>query len=174
MFPCKYRKGHQECREAQVLQTHTESADKKEESNALNIAIDNMCKKTRNLRRQLRKAIIDHVSDSFLDTTIPLLVLIEAAKNGREKEIKEYAAIFQEHTSRLVESLETYVSPYGGGTSFSIGAIEFRVSSECGTISMECAFRDVFGTMFCVSEEEIQICQRHSTLTSNTFSTKAI
>lgn len=52
---------------------------------------------------QLRKAIIDHISDSFLDTTVPLLVLIEAAKNGREKEIKEYAAIFREHTSRLVE-----------------------------------------------------------------------
>lgn len=52
---------------------------------------------------QLRKAIIDHVSDSFLDTTVPLLVLIEAAKNGREKEIKEYVAIFREHTSRLVE-----------------------------------------------------------------------
>nr|XP_008537588.1 PREDICTED: catenin alpha-3-like [Equus przewalskii] len=76
---------------------------KKERSNTLNIAIDNMCKKTRDLRRQLRKAIIDHVSDSFLDTTVPLLVLIEAAKNGREKEIKEYAAIFREHTSRLVE-----------------------------------------------------------------------
>ncbi|XP_071419945.1 catenin alpha-3 isoform X3 [Pithys albifrons albifrons] len=62
-----------------------------------------MCKKTRDLRRQLRKAIIDHISDSFLDTTVPLLVLIEAAKNGREKEIKEYAAIFREHTTRLVE-----------------------------------------------------------------------
>ncbi|KFU87511.1 Catenin alpha-3, partial [Chaetura pelagica] len=70
---------------------------------ALNAAIDSMCKKTRDLRRQLRKAIIDHISDSFLDTTVPLLVLIEAAKNGREKEIKEYAAIFREHTSRLVE-----------------------------------------------------------------------
>ncbi|XP_074814965.1 catenin alpha-3 isoform X2 [Natator depressus] len=86
-----------------LLSEYMNNADKKERSNALNIAIDNMCKKTRNLRRQLRKAIIDHVSDSFLDTTIPLLVLIEAAKNGREKEIKEYAAIFQEHTSRLVE-----------------------------------------------------------------------
>ena len=34
---------------------------------------------------QLRKAIIDHVSDSFLDTTVPLLVLItnqEAEENG--------------------------------------------------------------------------------------------
>ncbi|KAI1231646.1 hypothetical protein IHE44_0007724 [Lamprotornis superbus] len=77
--------------------------DKAERSNALNVAIDAMCKKTRDLRRQLRKAIIDHISDSFLDTTVPLLVLIEAAKNGREKEIKEYAAIFREHTSRLVE-----------------------------------------------------------------------
>ncbi|XP_054144336.1 catenin alpha-3 isoform X2 [Melozone crissalis] len=74
-----------------------------ERSNALNVAIDSMCKRTRDLRRQLRKAIIDHISDSFLDTTVPLLVLIEAAKNGREKEIKEYAAIFREHTSRLVE-----------------------------------------------------------------------
>ncbi|XP_058697803.1 catenin alpha-3 isoform X2 [Poecile atricapillus] len=79
------------------------SADKAERSDALNVAIEGMCKRTRDLRRQLRKAIIDHISDSFLDTTVPLLVLIEAAKNGREKEIKEYAAIFREHTSRLVE-----------------------------------------------------------------------
>ncbi|XP_055969542.1 catenin alpha-3 [Sorex fumeus] len=86
-----------------LLSEYMNNAGKKERSNTLNIAIDNMCKKTRDLRRQLRKAIIDHVSDSFLDTTVPLLVLIEAAKNGREKEIKEYAAIFREHTSRLVE-----------------------------------------------------------------------
>ncbi|RMB93238.1 hypothetical protein DUI87_30360 [Hirundo rustica rustica] len=86
--------------EDSFLNVHT---DKTERSDALNVAIDGMCKKTRDLRRQLRKAIIDHISDSFLDTTVPLLVLIEAAKNGREKEIKEYAAIFREHTSRLVE-----------------------------------------------------------------------
>ncbi|KAM7102388.1 LOW QUALITY PROTEIN: catenin alpha-3 [Ciconia maguari] len=86
-----------------LLSEYIYNTDKKERSNALNVAIDSMCKKTRDLRRQLRKAIIDHISDSFLDTTVPLLVLIEAAKNGRDKEIKEYAAIFQEHTSRLVE-----------------------------------------------------------------------
>nr|XP_056705322.1 catenin alpha-3 [Euleptes europaea] len=86
-----------------LLSEYMTNADKKEKSNALNIAIDNMCKKTRDLRRQLRKAIIDHISDSFLDTTVPLLVLTEAAKNGREKEIKEYAAIFKEHTCRLIE-----------------------------------------------------------------------
>ncbi|KFW74922.1 Catenin alpha-3, partial [Manacus vitellinus] len=86
-----------------LLSEYINNTDKKVRSNALNVAIDSMCKKTRDLRRQLRKAIIDHISDSFLDTTVPLLVLIEAAKNGREKEIKEYAAIFREHTSRLVE-----------------------------------------------------------------------
>ncbi|XP_018776368.3 catenin alpha-3 isoform X1 [Serinus canaria] len=87
----------------ELLAEYLRSTDKAERSDALNVAIDSMCKKTRDLRRQLRKAIIDHISDSFLDTTVPLLVLIEAAKNGREKEIKEYAAIFREHTSRLVE-----------------------------------------------------------------------
>ncbi|XP_032301165.1 catenin alpha-3 isoform X1 [Coturnix japonica] len=86
-----------------LLSEYINNTDRKERSDALSTAIDSMCKKTRDLRRQLRKAIIDHISDSFLDTTVPLLVLIEAAKNGREKEIKEYAAIFREHTSRLVE-----------------------------------------------------------------------
>ncbi|KAM4774368.1 catenin alpha-3 isoform 2-T2 [Cyanocitta cristata] len=87
----------------ELLAEYLRNTDKADRSNALTVAIDSMCKKTRDLRRQLRKAIIDHISDSFLDTTVPLLVLIEAAKNGREKEIKEYAAIFREHTSRLVE-----------------------------------------------------------------------
>ncbi|XP_070608267.1 catenin alpha-3 isoform X1 [Erythrolamprus reginae] len=86
-----------------LLSEYMNNADTKERGNALNVAIDNMCKKTRDLRRQLRKAIIDHISDSFMDTTVPLLVLTEAAKNGHEKEIKEYAAIFSEHAQRLME-----------------------------------------------------------------------
>lgn len=28
-------------------------------------AIDHMCRKTRDLRRQLRKAVVDHVSDRY-------------------------------------------------------------------------------------------------------------
>uniref|UniRef100_A0A2K6JUV5 Catenin alpha-2 n=1 Tax=Rhinopithecus bieti TaxID=61621 RepID=A0A2K6JUV5_RHIBE len=69
----------------------------------LNIAIDKMTKKTRDLRRQLRKAVMDHISDSFLETNVPLLVLIEAAKSGNEKEVKEYAQVFREHANKLVE-----------------------------------------------------------------------
>ncbi|MGH0114413.1 UNVERIFIED_CONTAM: hypothetical protein FKN15_015349 [Acipenser sinensis] len=81
-----------------VLQT-----GRKEKSDALNTAIDKMTKKTRDLRRQLRKAVMDHVSDSFLETNVPLLVLIEAAKNGNEKEVKEYAQVFREHANKLIE-----------------------------------------------------------------------
>jgi len=38
-------------------------------------------------RRQLRKAVVDHVSDSFLEPETPLLMLITAAREGREKEV---------------------------------------------------------------------------------------
>ncbi|XP_059803325.1 catenin alpha-3-like [Hypanus sabinus] len=86
-----------------LLLEYMSNAGYNERSDAVNLAIENMCKKMRQLRRQLRKAIIDHMSDSFLDTTVPLLVLIEAAKRGNEKDIKEYATIFREHASKLVE-----------------------------------------------------------------------
>uniref|UniRef100_A0A8C3KEI2 Uncharacterized protein n=1 Tax=Calidris pygmaea TaxID=425635 RepID=A0A8C3KEI2_9CHAR len=44
---------------------------------------------------------MDHISDSFLETNVPLLVLIEAAKSGNEKEVKEYAQVFREHANKL-------------------------------------------------------------------------
>ncbi|KPP74265.1 hypothetical protein Z043_106586 [Scleropages formosus] len=76
---------------------------RKEKGDLLNSAIEKMTKKTRDLRRQLRKAVMDHISDSFLETNVPLLVLIEAAKSGNEKEVKEYAQVFREHANKLVE-----------------------------------------------------------------------
>ncbi|XP_026747834.1 catenin alpha isoform X2 [Trichoplusia ni] len=76
---------------------------KPEQSAGLERAIENMCRKTRDLRRQLRKAVVDHVSDSFLETNVPLLVLMEAARNGNEKEVEEYALVFTEHANKLVE-----------------------------------------------------------------------
>ncbi|TWW59264.1 Catenin alpha-2 [Takifugu flavidus] len=56
---------------------------------------------------ELRKAVMDHISDSFLETNVPLLVLIEAAKSGNEKEVKEYAQVFREHANKLVETTTT-------------------------------------------------------------------
>ena len=52
---------------------------------------------------QLRKAVVDHVSDSFLETNVPLLVLIEAAKAGNERAVEEYAQVFNEHANKLIE-----------------------------------------------------------------------
>lgn len=40
---------------------------------------------------------------SFLETNVPLLVLIEAARKGQEKEVEEYAQVFTEHANKLVE-----------------------------------------------------------------------
>lgn len=75
----------------------------KEPSEGLERAIDHMCRKTRDLRRQLRKAVVDHVSDSFMETDIPILVLIEAARSGNEKEVEKAAENFADHANKLVE-----------------------------------------------------------------------
>ncbi|XP_033207299.1 catenin alpha isoform X4 [Belonocnema kinseyi] len=86
-----------------LLSEYMNNMGVKEQSEGLERAIDQMCRKTRDLRRQLRKAVVDHVSDSFLETSVPLLVLIEAARNGRDKEVEEYALVFTEHANKLVE-----------------------------------------------------------------------
>jgi len=76
-----------------LLTEYMSNMGKKDRSDGLDRALDHMCRKTRDLRRQLRKAVVDHVSDSFLETDVPLLVLIEAAKSGNEKEVEEYSQV---------------------------------------------------------------------------------
>lgn len=86
-----------------LLSEYMAKASKKQPSESLNKAIDHMTQKTKDLRRQLRKAVIDHVSDSFLETNVPLLVLIEAARKGDINEVEELAIVFNEHAGKLVE-----------------------------------------------------------------------
>jgi len=69
----------------------------------LNAAIETMGLKTNDLRRQLRKAVVDHVADSFIDSGVPLNMLISAAMSGNELKVEEFAAIFTDHTNKLVE-----------------------------------------------------------------------
>ena len=66
---------------------------RKEPSEELDRALEHISRKTRDLRRHLRKAVVDHVSDSFLETNVPLLVLMEAARAGNEREVEEYAKV---------------------------------------------------------------------------------
>ena len=56
---------------------------------------------------------MDHVSDTFLETNVPLLVLIEAAKAGDERGVEEYAQVFTEHANKLVEVSATLYGLYG-------------------------------------------------------------
>ena len=76
---------------------------KVEHSQPLQRAIQKMARKTRDLRRQLRKAVVDHVSDSFLETKTPLVELIEAALSGNEKMVISKIEIFTKHAEKLVE-----------------------------------------------------------------------
>ncbi|CAH1393678.1 unnamed protein product [Nezara viridula] len=86
-----------------LLSEYVANMSIKEQSEGLERAIGHMCRKTRYLRRELRKAVVDHVSDSFVETSVPLLVLIETARAGNEKDIEEYALVFQEHANKLAE-----------------------------------------------------------------------
>ncbi|CAL8142922.1 unnamed protein product [Orchesella dallaii] len=86
-----------------LLQEYMSNAGRKEGSETLQLAAEHMNKKTKDLRRQLRKAVVDHVCDSFLDTNTPLQILIEAAKSGSESEVEQYAQVFNEHARKLVE-----------------------------------------------------------------------
>lgn len=49
------------------------------------------------------------VLSSFLETSVPLLVLIEAATAGNEKEVEECAVVFKEHANKLVEVSAIFV-----------------------------------------------------------------
>ena len=86
----------------ELLSEYIDNAGKKP-SEQLDDAIQNMLSRTRGLRKQLRKAVVDHVSDSFLEPDNPLLLLMTAAKEGREKEVEEFGAIFTEHALKLIE-----------------------------------------------------------------------
>ena len=86
-----------------LLTEYMDNMGRKQPTENLDKAIDTMYRKTKDLRRLLRKAVVDHVSDSFLETNVPLLVLVEAARGGNEKEVEEYVPVFIEHTNKLVE-----------------------------------------------------------------------
>uniref|UniRef100_A0A336MMC9 CSON001946 protein n=1 Tax=Culicoides sonorensis TaxID=179676 RepID=A0A336MMC9_CULSO len=87
----------------ELLSEYMSNMGTKERTPELERAIGQMYRKTKDLRRQLRKAVVDHVSDSFLETNMPLLDLIEAARTGNEKKVHERAEAFTKHAEKLVE-----------------------------------------------------------------------
>ena len=69
----------------------------------LETAMDSVGHKMGGLRRQLRRAVVDHVSDLFIETDGPLLRLIEAAVSGSEAKVDEASLVFSQHAAKLVE-----------------------------------------------------------------------
>lgn len=70
----------------------------------VNAAANDMCKLTNNLRRHLRRAVIDHISDAFIETNLPLESMIEASKRGAgDDSVQHCAQIFMDHAEKLLE-----------------------------------------------------------------------
>ncbi|CAF2495810.1 unnamed protein product [Rotaria sp. Silwood2] len=86
-----------------LLDEYIQYSRKKSSDENVNTKIQAMQTKTRDLRKQLRKAVVDHVSDTFLATNVPLLALIDAARRGNTQLVEETSQIFMEHASKLIE-----------------------------------------------------------------------
>lgn len=78
-------------------------AGRKDPSESLDMALVHLGHKTRDLRRNLRRAVVDHISDAFLDTQVPLLMLLDAAKRGDQQGVEDCGQLFLQHAARLCE-----------------------------------------------------------------------
>ncbi|CAF3892919.1 unnamed protein product [Rotaria magnacalcarata] len=87
----------------ELLDEYIKYSKKKSSDENVNEKVQSMQAKTRDLRRQLRKAVVDHVSDAFVATNVPLLALIDAARRGDPQLVEDAAQIFIEHTTKLIE-----------------------------------------------------------------------
>lgn len=74
-----------------------------EASEELDLSTVYLMNTVKDLRRFLRRAVIDHVSDAFLDTKTPLMVLIDAARQGDLTRTEEAARIFEAHAEKIVD-----------------------------------------------------------------------
>ncbi|KRX76600.1 Catenin alpha-2, partial [Trichinella sp. T6] len=100
-----------------LLTEYEKNVGRKEELETLDMALVNVGRKTRDLRRHLRRAVIDHVSDCFLDTQIPLLLMIDSASKGDRTATEQHAVSFLDHANKLVEvaNLTCTMSAEGDG-----------------------------------------------------------
>ncbi|CAF1013767.1 unnamed protein product [Rotaria sordida] len=87
----------------ELLDEYIKYSKKKSSDENVNEKIQLMQTKTRDLRKQLRKAVVDHVSDTFVATNVPLLALIDAARRGNTQLVEETARIFIEDATKLIE-----------------------------------------------------------------------
>ncbi|KAE9549058.1 hypothetical protein FO519_007729 [Halicephalobus sp. NKZ332] len=99
------RNGNNNLRQAlqELLKQYELNMGKTEADDDLEFSVDNAMHKIKDLRRHLRRAIADHVSDAFLDTRTPLAMMIAAARKGNIDETQETSEIFMQHAERMID-----------------------------------------------------------------------
>ncbi|KAI6186254.1 Protein humpback-1 [Aphelenchoides besseyi] len=96
-----------------LLAEYEANKGKVEPSEALDMATINFAHKFKDLRRHLRRAIVDQISDAFCTVDPPLKTLVRCAKQGNRQQTEEAAKIFQEYADNLcrVAMLACKMSP---------------------------------------------------------------
>lgn len=87
-----------------LLTEYEKNCGRAEPSEDLDLAMVHLGHKVKDLRRHLRRAIVDHVSDAFLDTNTPLMMLIESAQKHDEVATIENGKMFQDHANKLLQA----------------------------------------------------------------------
>lgn len=86
-----------------LLSEYIANTGSNEPSDGLNRALEHMYKKTRDLRRHLRQAAVDHVSYRFLPDHTPVDQLVNAATSGDEISVEEYAQALRDSAKMLID-----------------------------------------------------------------------
>ena len=51
--------------------------------------------------------MVDHVSDSFLETSVPIEMLIKAAESGNGRQVEDCSTLFRSHAEKLLKVCST-------------------------------------------------------------------
>jgi ribosomal protein S15P/S13E len=85
-----------------LLEEYEQNVGSVEPSEDLDLCKVFLAHKVRDLRRHLRRTIVDHVSDVFVDTRTPLLQLVEYASSGNFPNTERSAELFQTQANNVV------------------------------------------------------------------------
>ena len=47
--------------------------------------------------------MVDHVSDSFLETSVPVEMLMKAAESGNGRQVEDCSTLFRSHAEKLLK-----------------------------------------------------------------------
>uniref|UniRef100_A0A1I7Z8A7 Vinculin n=1 Tax=Steinernema glaseri TaxID=37863 RepID=A0A1I7Z8A7_9BILA len=94
----KLRQGLQD-----LLRQYESNSPNEEELDLQEVLVN---REIKDLRRRLRRAVVDAVSDAFLDCRTPLQVMIRAAEEGDVDGFDDTKAFFSDHAHRMLHAAE--------------------------------------------------------------------